>query len=113
MMVPNKLMESLKETGGFSWTPGNIDPTGYMVAIEGHEETYDAETFNAVDLVHYIASKLHLIKTGVFIGAWVSDGKVYLDLSESFSALSTAKQIGRKRHQLAIYDVHRAVEITL
>ena len=47
------------------------------------------------------------------IGAWVNEGKLYLDLSERVLNWSKAVKMGLERQQLAIFDLNEGKSIDL
>lgn len=94
---------------------GALPTTGYMVALDGHEETFPAEVFCAEMLSGYVARKFDVL-TGpgeVYLGAWLADGLVYLDVSENTPSLVEALHLGAERRQLAVWDVANAVEVSV
>ena len=62
----------------------------------------------AVERVNLICKKtnalLRSLNRGDFVGLWVNDGKVYIDLSIRIRKQNKAERIGRSLKQLAIYD---------
>ena len=62
----------------------------------------------SVERVNLICKKanalLRSINRGDFVGLWVNDGKVYIDLSIRIRKQNKAERIGRSLKQLAIYD---------
>ena len=71
----------------------------------------------AVEKVNQIAravNKLLLtVNRGEFVGVWVDDNKVYIDISVRVRKQEKAERIGRSLHQLAIYDWSACDCITL
>lgn len=88
---------------------------GYMVAIEGCELKVNVKDFNKSVLDSYIEKHLNLLtsKAKYFLGAWVHEGIVYLDISKHSSNLTSAKWLGNLEKQLAIWDLKNSCEITL
>ena len=78
---------------------------GFMVSILGYEKTFeynDTEDINnyILDLQSKIGSK-----KGYFIGLWVYDSKLYIDLSINIIDKVDALEFGKKNKQIAIYEV--------
>jgi hypothetical protein len=102
--------KTLIETdGGFSFnTLDNEIPTsGFMVSIPGHEARVPVDEFDNTDVAAYRAAitQRGLARPNYFVGAWLNDGYVYLDVSVNVRDLFDAVSLGNRFHQLAIYDV--------
>ena len=41
---------------------------------------------------------------GSYFGAWIEDGQLVLDVSRAYTSLETAKLVGKRNSQKAIYD---------
>lgn len=120
-------IESIRENGGasYNFSNGEFNPTnGYFVSIVGMEKVIDIK--NVIDcwevfivkgrkiLKEYIAENLEMLdKENVFLGAWIHEGKLYLDCSQKIDSLSDAVTKGMQRDQLAIFDAAKGKEITL
>lgn len=64
-------------------------------------------------LIYLLTQKAKESKFGAYIGLWMHDGCLYLELSELVTELNTAKQLGTDRNQSAIYDNKNGVAIKL
>jgi hypothetical protein len=111
------LVHELALEGGFSYniTTGEHNPNdGYMVSIQGFEEQYYYEDFESKDLKNFVAKNaIHFAAGNRFIGGWVDDKLVYLDVSVNIKNLEKAIYTGISNNQLAIYDCESNVSITL
>lgn len=111
-----ELAEQAKTDGFTRAIPSGALPTsGYMVALEGHEEVWPVDLFCAAALSGYVARKFDVL-TGpgeVYLGAWLSNGLVYLDVSENTPSLVEAVTLGAERKQLAVWDVVNSVEVAV
>ena len=107
--------------GGASYNllNGEFNPdNGYMVSIKGHEQV---TRFNKQNLQHeiarYIRSKADILISGLsedkFIGAWIEDDNLVLDVSIKVDSLDDALQIGKENEQRAIFDCKNSVTINL
>ena len=104
---------------GFSLHPrtGQSPTSGYMVSLPGHTHQYpdtvmkdEHELAAAID--HTLMSEREIFKKpGVYLGGWVSDGKLWLDPSENIADHDQAVKLGRGRNQVAIWDVQGGREI--
>lgn len=65
-----------------------------------------------IQRVNLINKKINkLLKTlnrGEFVGIWVNDGKVYVDVSVRVRKLERAERIGKSLNQISIYDWENA-----
>jgi len=110
----NELVEAAK-TEGFSvqLVSGDTPVVGYMVALPGHEERIPVEAFTLDRLTRYVKAHADVLLEGdTYLGAWMSDGHVYLDVSENVvTSRADAIELGAARGQLAIWDVVNSAEI--
>lgn len=114
MRVLNKTIAAIQNQGGVSIDlNGNTPKSGYMVALEGHEVKCQVKDLRVV-LADYMATRKHLLRNpNLFLGGWVDDDTVYLDISEQHHDLKEARLLGRIRKQIAIYDVLSGKEVRL
>jgi hypothetical protein len=111
------LFSELSLTGGFSYnaTTGSFNPsTGYMVSLAGFEEQFYFDDFENKDIKQYFVRHVkQLCKDESFLGGWVDDNRVYLDVSINIDDLETAIYTGIMNDQLAIFDCENQRAITL
>ena len=104
----SNLFYELALNDGFSYNviTGESNPTtGYMVSLNGYEEQFDFNDFDNNILKSYFLNHLEsLNKEAAFLGGWLDDNKVYLDVSINISDLETAIYTGIMNNQKAIYD---------
>ena len=104
----NTLVHELSLTGGFSYnvnTGESNPPTGYMVSLLGFEEQFHFDEFDNKDLKHYFfTNSEQFYRQDVFLGGWVDDNLVYLDVSVNIKNLETAIYTGICNSQKSIYD---------
>lgn len=116
-----KFIEETLKNGGasFSIETGELNPTtGYMVAIAGHEKIVPNVT-NPKQLQYIVADyiKEHAIilaaglSSDTFIGTWLHQDKLYLDVSKNVTDKETAVRMAIENNQLAIWDCKNKVEI--
>lgn len=118
----NMLMLTLRDGGGtfnFNGEPASIE-SGYIVG--GFSKCYKISCkgvntslceYRFIDHVNDLIEELPVNLEGLFIGTWVDNGIVYLELSRHFGTLAVAIQAGKIREQDAIYDVVNDVSIRL
>ena len=78
---------------------------GFMVSLEGTETQTRDNDYNAI--IQAIASKQELIKdkNNLYIGLWVDNNIMYIDISINIIDKVEALEFGKKNKQLAVYDV--------
>lgn len=125
------LKEFLKETikhGGSSYnlvTGQGTPTTGYMVALQGKEQTYVINKIKLnwvkqfqYDVANYIKEHTLILMGGVvcsdyFLGSWVHKDKLYLDVCVNVGDKDEALFLGKKYGQLAIWDCANQTDIKL
>jgi hypothetical protein len=60
-----------------------------------------------------ISTEINVDGLGAYVGLWVNDGKLYIDLSVQFNDRQVAMNVGREFNQKAIWDVALDKEIKL
>lgn len=110
-------MKNIKDMilkNGGATLDSNLEPiqaqNGYMVSMQGHELVTTIEGLNDTLIERYtsLAKKLN-----GYVGMWLDDGKVYLDISQHHTNKNKALEIGKANKQLAIYDIGTGKEIRL
>lgn len=108
--------------GGASYNvvTGELNPkVGYMVAISGHERIIENVT-NEKQLQYliadYLKDKAIILVSGItdnnkFIGTWINEGKLYLDVSVNIADKDAAIALAKSSNQLAIWDCENQTEI--
>jgi hypothetical protein len=108
----DKLSE--KETPGFTIDirTKTSPRDGFIASDQGAERVLDFAPLRAsraslrTALKDYISDHAELLDNkGSFFGAWVEQGKLYLDVSRRYSSRSEGVRAGFKNEQKAIYDV--------
>jgi hypothetical protein len=108
-------MKNLKEfvaaivkNGGatYNLAIGDTAHKGYMVSKKGFEMKFLPETEVRVAVIQFMeAYGFELYEVENYMGAWVDEGILYMDISNNFEKRSEAIREGYKNEQLAIYDV--------
>jgi len=118
--VASDIIRFTQEWGGLSinMVDGSMPTTGYMVAKPPSlGKIVDAVDFNdpvkgPKILSDYMKRHKNDLGNGKnYLGTWLNEGKVYLDVSENIQSKSKATRIGRERNQKAIWDVANLSEI--
>ena len=74
---------------------------GYQVS---KKDCYTLTIKNVNKILHAVNSLLNSISAGEFVGLWVDNGMIYIDVSERIAKLSDAIKIGVERKQKSIFD---------
>lgn len=91
---------------------GQSPTSGYIVSLPGYTRRIDVATFNDEDVKDYASQYFYeLSESGRYIGAWLENNTVWLDISENFHVLELAQSVGVERNQIAIWDVVNETEI--
>jgi hypothetical protein len=94
------------DNGGYSWNilSGNTNPiTGYQVSQMGREVKIEVGKFGCSDIVNFIKGNTDLI-SGLYLGSWIHEGHVYLDVTDNWSTFDIAVKNGIRNKQIAIWD---------
>lgn len=79
------------------------EKNGYMVSIMGMEKTFPLNQLE--ELKDNIEEYQKILKNNEYIGLWVENELIYLDISKHYKDLKQAKKMGIYNKQLAIYDI--------
>ncbi len=107
-----KLINEIIKNGGATLTSTleNADlKSGYMVSEVGAEKVFNLDEVEAIEktLIEY-AEK---ITSNQFVGAWVDNNKLYIDISRHYKSKKQALRVGADNKQLAIFDIANAESI--
>lgn len=83
---------------------------GYMVSVKGYERKLRLSNLNNRLLGRYVKIAK---QQNAFIGLWLDEGVLYIDISVCISDLHEAIITATANEQLAIYDLKNAVSIYL
>lgn len=78
------------------------DTRRYVVSVYGQEQVFELNQLE--ELKKAVLSYAKDLKKGYYIGLWVNDNKVYLDVSTSFNRKNQAMKFGKNNKQIAIFD---------
>jgi hypothetical protein len=104
----NEFVASIIENGGATYNlanGGTVDK-GYMVSKKGFEMKFQPEVDVTQAVCQFIKEfGFELYEVENFMGAWIDEGVLYLDVSNNFAKRSDAIREGYKNEQLAIFDL--------
>ena len=106
-MDNNKIMEIIKNGGATldKKLENANNNRGYMVSIYGQETKLDIQ--NVEEIKKAILQKQKIVKNynNLFIGLWIDENDIYIDISINIIDKTEALEFGKKNKQLAIYDL--------
>lgn len=96
---------------------GNKPDTGYMVGLEGFESTMPINR-SIDDGIAFIdafifTNKEELNKPNRYLGTWINEGIIYIDISVNINLRKLAVTLGIKNNQIAIWDLSTKEEIII
>lgn len=116
-MNANKFIQLLKENSGVSYNmiAKEYNPNkGFFVSLPNLETKVDLESLNVNDIATFINKHRTLLQDKTkFIGGWIDNNIVYLDISEQIENKREVLERGYKHNQLAIYDANLGQVIDL
>jgi hypothetical protein len=103
--------------GGASYSilSGELNPTqGYFVSLPNNEFKASLAGFNPNMVQDFIYKNSEALnKENTFVGSWVDNGNVYLDVTVQVMDKRTALELGYRNGQRAIYDANLGQVINL
>ena len=116
-MNVNKFIQLLKNNSGVSYNmiTKEYNPNkGFFVSLPNLETKVSLQSLSVDDIVTFINKHRSLLQDKTkFIGGWIDNEVVYLDISEQIFDKREALERGYKHNQLAIYDANKGEVIDL
>jgi WD40 repeat protein len=111
--ISNPIHKQTIENQGCSMNLDGLQPvTGYMVGTKGNEQKINILDFNAGHIDSFIRRNLDkLHNRNYFVGTWINDDTVYIDISLNMPHKEQALLWGKANGQICIWDVEKKVEI--
>lgn len=116
MNLQNFYNELVNNNGAsYNITTGILNPnSGYFVSLPNRELQINRNNFNDEVLREFLTKNAGLLcRENNFVGGWIENDIVYLDVSEQIADKRTALNLGVQRNQLAIYDANNGKVINL
>jgi len=108
----SKSIQLSKKWGGATVAlTGNVPKSGYAVASVGHELQIGEHPTHA-QVVKYISDNKRALQ-GKYLGSWLHDGKMFLDVTTVHTDRIKALTLGYNRKQIAIFDLGSQKEINV
>lgn len=104
--LTRELYDEILKNGGLTLDKNfeKIDKkTGFMVSVEGFERRLDKFTYEDIKAV--ADEYKSLLKGCLYLGFWIDDGALYIDISKWFRDKSEALKFGKQNKQIAIFDL--------
>ena len=116
-MNTNKFIQLLKDNSGVSYNmvTKEYNPNkGYFVSLPNLEIKVSLQSLSVDDIATFINRHRTILQDKTkFIGGWIDNEVVYLDISEQIFDKREALERGYKHNQLAIYDANEGKVIDL
>ena len=116
-MNTNKFIQLLKDNSGLSYNmiTKEYNPNkGYFVSLPNLETKVSLQSLSVDDIATFINKHRSLLQDKTkFVGGWVDNEVVYLDISEQIFDKREALERGYKHSQLAIYNANEGKVIDL
>ena len=115
-MLNNKMIKEILKNGGatLDYNYNNFSASaGYMVSIKGHEKKININDIE--NIKKEITKKMKLVKNkkGYYVGLWVDNDILFIDISKHIIKYNRALEVARNNKQLAIYDLKNDKSIYL
>ena len=115
-MLNNKMIKEILKNGGATLDVNynNFNASiGYMVSIKGHEKKININDIE--NIKKEITKKMKLVKNkkGYYVGLWVDNDILFIDISKHIIKYNRALEVARNNKQLAIYDLKNDKSIYL
>ena len=116
-MNTNKFIQLLKNNSGVSYNmiTKKYNPNkGFFVSLPNLETKVSFQSLSVDDITTFINKHRSLLQDKTkFIGGWIDNDTVYLDISEQIFDKREALERGYKHNQLAIYNANEVKVIDL
>lgn len=86
---------------------------GYMVSYFETEKTFNLDSINYKEVSNLILKRQADLKPNEYLGFWIYEGKLYIDISILINDFKQAQKVGIDNNQLAIYDLKNDVSIQI
>lgn len=116
-MNANTFIQLLKENKGVSYnmiTKEYSPNKGFFVSLPNLETKVSLNSLSVDDIATFINKHRTLLQDKTkFVGGWIDNNIVYLDISEQIENKREALERGYKHNQLAIYDANKGEVIDI
>ena len=112
----HKLSSEILTNGGATYSLAyGLITKGYIVSpYKDREQTIPVSEFGPNDVRNFVAENADLLSLpDHYLGAWIENELVYLDVTQGFSAKASAIKVGKANGQKAIFDLNNLKTIYL
>ena len=116
MNLQNFFTDTLNNGGAsFNITTGVYNPTqGYFVSLPNYTKKVPLEDFKTSHLKDFIDNNYDVLSNeNNFVGGWVDNGIVYLDITEQITDRRRSLELAYNRGQKSVYNANSNVCIDL
>jgi hypothetical protein len=116
MLDTTAATNAILENGGITISLEGTEPTtGFAVgAYPDRSWVLPTFSFDDVVLAHWVSVNIEWLgRSNHYVGAWVSDGLVHLDVTRVIEDRTEAIELGQRKCQLCIWDIKRAEEVAV
>jgi hypothetical protein len=113
---PGHVLDDVMFTGGttMSLTRETVPLAGFAVSVRDCEHVIPWSDVTSVDVGRYVETHHTLLTVpGYFLGAWLDDGRLYLDVTMIIEDRAHALDVARRNAQLAIFDLSTGETVRL
>ena len=90
--------------------------SGFMVSLAGYESKLSLDNVSIEIVNDYLQKARKMtknIKHNVYVGFWIDNNILYLDLSIKIDNKQLALSVARKNNQIAIFDLENQISLYL
>ena len=110
-MSNKEIIKEVLKNGGL--TIDLEEKKGFMCSIYGMEKTFNLEQLEELEKELDNYKNIVKNKKNVYVGLWLDNNIIYLDLSKHYNDKKQAIKKGIENRQLAIYDIEKDKSIDL
>jgi hypothetical protein len=108
--------QAIKDNGGASYNlnTGELNPNkGYFVGLKGFEKVVPLSSVASSVATFIKENGFELSNPNKWVGAWINDDKLVLDVSIRVDTLCEARELALTNRQIALYDAQNDDVITI
>lgn len=114
MKLQDFLTDTINKGGATIGTNGQTLSNGFLVSLQPFGEVININDATLRTIPKFVSNnEIELNKDNRFLGSWVNDNKLYLDVSVLISDKRKAIETAYKENQTAIYDNINDIVISL
>lgn len=111
-LIKNIYRNTIVDNGSSTNLKGEKAQNGYMISIKDCS-IVEVNKFSVKVLEKIIKQNQDLLQKGNYLGTWIDNNKVYIDISTRLEKLDEALQLGIENKQLGIFDLNNMETIRI